>query len=57
MAEVWKIEWHCLKADNTAIGWHESRWAADAQAKADLSITEIVKVTYYHSEIETVWKR
>lgn len=57
MPEIWKLEWHCLKADNTAVGWHENRWNADKQAKSDLSIVEIVKVTYYHSDIESVWKR
>lgn len=57
MPEIWKIEWHCLGANNEAVGWHGNRWEADRQAKSDFSIVEIVKVIYYHSDIESVWKR
>lgn len=57
MPEIWKIEFHCLQADNTAVGWHPNRWEADKQAKSDPTIVEIAKVVYYYSEIETVWKR
>jgi len=54
---AWKVEFHCLKKDNQAVGWHDNRWDAEKQARSDVTIVEIVKVVHYHSKVESVWKR